>query len=153
LIIYGFTSRSIWRRQHCRWRAAKFRTCSVLRAFEQGGIFIVSHLLWHGVSVFPVSSEGPPHSVASYNTQGVWRIYSDPDPHGANIIDRWPPSSWWLYLATENITWRRLISIWDIPWFVISYYFYPTSFVFSIPKPSHEPQYHKSSDLHECFLI
>jgi hypothetical protein len=26
LIIYGFTSRSlIWRRHHCRWRAAKFR--------------------------------------------------------------------------------------------------------------------------------
>jgi hypothetical protein len=44
--------------------------CSALRAFEQGGIFIVSHLLWHGTSVFPVSSEGPPHSVASYDTQG-----------------------------------------------------------------------------------
>jgi hypothetical protein len=26
--------------------------CSVLRAFEQGGIFIVPHLLWHGASVF-----------------------------------------------------------------------------------------------------
>jgi hypothetical protein len=43
---------------------------SALRAFQQGGIFIVPHLLWHGASVFPVSSEGPPHSVASYNTQG-----------------------------------------------------------------------------------
>ena len=30
--------------------------CSALRAFEQGGIFIVPHLLWHGTSVFPVSS-------------------------------------------------------------------------------------------------
>jgi hypothetical protein len=44
--------------------------CSALRAFEQGGIFIVPRLLWHGASVFPVSSEGPPHSVASYDTQG-----------------------------------------------------------------------------------
>jgi hypothetical protein len=44
--------------------------CSALRAFEQGGIFIVPHLLWHGASVFPVSSEGPPHLVASYDTQG-----------------------------------------------------------------------------------
>jgi hypothetical protein len=35
--------------------------------FEQGGIFIVPQMLWHRVSVFPVSSEGPPHSVA---TQG-----------------------------------------------------------------------------------
>jgi hypothetical protein len=34
--------------------------CSALRAFEQGGILIVPHLLWH---------EGPPHSVASYETQ------------------------------------------------------------------------------------
>jgi hypothetical protein len=55
--------------------------CLALRAFEQGGIFIVPHLLWHGTSVFPVSSEGLPHSVAYYNTQGMWIIYSNPDPH------------------------------------------------------------------------
>jgi hypothetical protein len=41
----------------------------LLRAFEEGGIFIVPHLLWHGTSVFLVSSEGLPHSVASYDTQ------------------------------------------------------------------------------------
>jgi hypothetical protein len=29
--------------------------CSALRAIEQGGIFIVPHLLWHRASVFPVS--------------------------------------------------------------------------------------------------
>jgi hypothetical protein len=40
------------------------------QGFEQGGIFIVPHLLWNGTSVFPVSSEGPSHSVASYDTQG-----------------------------------------------------------------------------------
>jgi hypothetical protein len=44
--------------------------CSALRAFEQGGIFILPHLLWQQISVFPVSSEGPPHLVASYNMQG-----------------------------------------------------------------------------------
>jgi hypothetical protein len=44
--------------------------CSALRAFEQGGVFIVSHLLWHGTSVFPVSSERPPQSVAFYDTHG-----------------------------------------------------------------------------------
>jgi hypothetical protein len=37
--------------------------CLELRDFEQGGIFIVPHLLWHRSSVFPISSEGPPHSV------------------------------------------------------------------------------------------
>ena len=40
--------------------------CSALRAFEQGGFLIVPYLLWHGTS----SSEGPPHSVASYDTHG-----------------------------------------------------------------------------------
>jgi hypothetical protein len=44
--------------------------CSALGAFEQGGIFIVPHLLWHGTSVFPVSSERLPHLVASYDTRG-----------------------------------------------------------------------------------
>ena len=72
-------------------------------AFEQGGIFIVPHQLRHGASVFPVSSEGPPHSVAFYDTlgdvedlfypgpsqvpyqspftthKGMWRTYSNPD--------------------------------------------------------------------------
>jgi hypothetical protein len=43
--------------------------CSVLKTFEQGGIFVVPHLLWNGTSVFPVSSEGPPHSVAFYYMQ------------------------------------------------------------------------------------
>jgi hypothetical protein len=43
--------------------------CSELRAFEQGGIFIVAYLLWYGTSFFPVSSEGPPHSVASKDTR------------------------------------------------------------------------------------
>jgi hypothetical protein len=33
-------------------------------------MFIVPDLLWYRVYVFPVLSEGPPHSVASYDTQG-----------------------------------------------------------------------------------
>jgi hypothetical protein len=40
----------------------------VLAAFEQGGIFIFLHLLWHGASIFTVLS-GPPHLVASYDAQ------------------------------------------------------------------------------------
>ena len=43
---------------------------SALKAFEQEEIFVVTHLLWHGTSVFPVSSEGPPQSIASYDTNG-----------------------------------------------------------------------------------
>jgi hypothetical protein len=37
----------IWRRHQCRWRATNLGLCSALRAFEQGGIFIAPHLLWH----------------------------------------------------------------------------------------------------------
>jgi hypothetical protein len=44
--------------------------CSALRAFEQGEIFIVPSPLWHGASVFTVSSESPPHLIASYDLQG-----------------------------------------------------------------------------------
>jgi hypothetical protein len=39
-----------------------------LREGRVGFFFIVQHLLWHGASVFPVSSEGLPHSVTSYYT-------------------------------------------------------------------------------------
>jgi hypothetical protein len=60
----------IQRRHHCRWRATNLGLCSALRAFEQEGIFIVSHLLWHRTSFFPVSSEGSPHSVAFNDTRG-----------------------------------------------------------------------------------
>jgi hypothetical protein len=41
-----------------------------LRAFEQGGIFKVPHLLRKRASVFLISSEGLPHSIAFYYTQG-----------------------------------------------------------------------------------
>jgi hypothetical protein len=52
----------------------KLGLCLALKASEQGGIFIV----WHGALVFPVSSEGPSHSVATY----IWRFYSNLDPRG-----------------------------------------------------------------------
>ena len=42
----------IWRRHHCRWRAANFDLCSALMAIEQWGFFSVPHLLWHGASVY-----------------------------------------------------------------------------------------------------
>ena len=75
MIIYGFTSRSRIFHLYGDVTIAgeglqKLGLCSALRAFEQGGTFIVPHLLWHGTSVFPVSSEGPPHLVASYDTRG-----------------------------------------------------------------------------------
>jgi hypothetical protein len=115
LIIYSFTSRS--RIFHLYGDVTitgkglqNLGLCSALRAFEHRGIFIVPHLLRHGALVFPVSSEEPPHSVASYDTHGdvedlflhrSWRspsvasydmqrdaedLYSYPDPHGFSSI-------------------------------------------------------------------
>jgi hypothetical protein len=75
LIIYGFTSHSRIFHLYGDVTIAgegllNWGLCSALRAFEQGGIFIVPHLLWLSTSAFPVSSEGPPHLVAFYDTQG-----------------------------------------------------------------------------------
>jgi hypothetical protein len=62
--------------------------CSALRASEQGGIFIVPHLLWQGASDFPVSSEGPPQSIASYDRQAM--------------LTRIPTDSFWSYRNVTN---------------------------------------------------
>jgi hypothetical protein len=67
---YCFTSRSRIFHQYedVTIASTKLRSMRLaLRAFELGGIFIVPHLLWHGATIFPVSSEGPPHSVTSYD--------------------------------------------------------------------------------------
>ena len=48
---------------------------------EKGGIFIVPRLLWHGTSVFAVSSEGPPPLVVSYNKLDILRTHPNPDPN------------------------------------------------------------------------
>ena len=42
----------IWRRYHCRWRAANFDLCSALMVIDQWGFFNVPHLLWRGPSVY-----------------------------------------------------------------------------------------------------
>ena len=56
LFVWSFSSNQnfslIWRRHHCRWRAANIDLCSALMAIEQWGFFSVPHLLWHGASVY-----------------------------------------------------------------------------------------------------
>jgi hypothetical protein len=53
----------------------------MLRAFEQGGIFYCATLTVTRGLGFPVSSEGPPHHSHLTTKKGMWRIYSNPDPH------------------------------------------------------------------------
>jgi hypothetical protein len=62
LFVYSRTSNfsAIWRLSPSTgYRAANFGLCSALRAFEQGDIFIVPHLLRHRTSVYTASSERP----------------------------------------------------------------------------------------------
>jgi hypothetical protein len=89
---------------------------SALRAFEQGGIFIVPHLLWHRASVFPVSSEGPPHSVASYDThtRGCGGSILTRIPTGGTICMKYVRYIWpneLLYLQTKEL-WQS-VNLWD----------------------------------------
>ena len=49
----------IWRRHHCRWRAANFDLCSALMTIEQWGFFNVPHLLWHEPTVYNGHLRGP----------------------------------------------------------------------------------------------
>jgi hypothetical protein len=75
LIIYCFTSRSkifhLYRDITITGEGLQnLGLCSAFRAFDQGGIFIVPPAVI-GALVFLVSSEGPPHSVAFYDSQGV----------------------------------------------------------------------------------
>ena len=59
-LFYSYTlslTRCYW-----QWKGATFIRFYVA---ERWWILIVSYLLWHGASVFKVSSEGPPHLVAS----------------------------------------------------------------------------------------
>jgi hypothetical protein len=82
--------------------------CSVLRGFEQGRILIVPHLLWYRASVFAVSSEGPSHSVASYDIYGYLRTYSDLDPHWVTIHGKIYITAWYIHsisTSTNISTW------------------------------------------------
>jgi hypothetical protein len=117
LIIYDFTSRS---RTFISWLqtsplAGEGRQnlgfYSALRAFEQGGIFIVPHLLRHGTSVFPVSFEGPPLSVA-FHDNAQFKI------GGKDIIQLFPlksNNSWYMYMSFHNTITRFQNSSFFLP--------------------------------------
>ena len=49
----------IWRRHHCRLRAANFDLCSALMAIEQWGFFNVPHQPRHGPTVYYGHLRGP----------------------------------------------------------------------------------------------
>ena len=60
-----------WHNLSCM-KGQKFAT--MLMDFEHGGIYIVPHLLWHGTSVFTVSSKRPPPPSPHQIVSPIWRI-------------------------------------------------------------------------------
>jgi hypothetical protein len=85
------------------------------RPFEQEGIFIVPHLLWHGTSVFPVSSEGLPHSVALRHTRGCG---------GPILTQILTGQSLWKLIAKIYISIYNLQQVRPIVWMRPIYYFF-----------------------------
>ena len=76
----------LWRRYHCRWRAANFYLPSELMAIEQWGFFSLLNLLWHGSSVYNVTLTPIAERLAVDLSQHVfttqfchyWDSYSQP---------------------------------------------------------------------------
>jgi hypothetical protein len=60
----------IWRRHHCRWRAAKFCHCSALGAFEQEGSLSCHTCCDTGPRFSRSHPKDRQNSVASYDTRG-----------------------------------------------------------------------------------
>jgi hypothetical protein len=69
--------------------AANLGPCSALRGFEQGGVFIMLHLLRYGTSVYTVSSEraaSTSHSgVRTLNSRIIRSFYARRSNHCAYI--------------------------------------------------------------------
>jgi hypothetical protein len=57
-----------------------FGLCSALRAFEQGGFFILQHLLWHGSRFFRFHPKDRPIQSLLTTHMGMWRTYSNSNP-------------------------------------------------------------------------
>ena len=63
-----------------------FNLDCIVRPFEQGGMFIVPHLLRHGTSFFAVSSEGLfTYSHLPWQANGTYDLYQY--PHGEFVIE------------------------------------------------------------------
>jgi hypothetical protein len=79
VIIYGFASRSRIFHLYGDVTIAgeglqTLGLCSALRAFEQGEIFIVPHLLRHGASIFLSHPKDRPIQSPFTTHEGMWGI-------------------------------------------------------------------------------
>jgi hypothetical protein len=89
------------RRHHYRWRGAKYRPTLGAQGLWAGRDFYRATAAVIRDFGFPVSSEGPPQSVASYDTHGDRRIYSNPDHLVYDYFQFYVP------LKNFSLIWRR----------------------------------------------
>jgi hypothetical protein len=105
---------------YCRWKAAKLVLCSALRAYEQGGILIVSHLLWN---------ESPATvTYRSENSSTGWKIV-----HKQLIITESDAHVWrvrFLYRTVQKIGWWP-VTMPQEDWMTIYCYIHPAQDFFS----------------------
>jgi hypothetical protein len=82
----------LWRCHHCQWRAAKFRSMLGAQGLWAGrDLYLAIPAVTWDLN-FSVSSEQSPITTH----KGMWRIYSNPDPHGS-LFSRliWYPWGYW----------------------------------------------------------
>ena len=93
----------IWRRHHCRWRAAKFDLCSALISIEQWRFYTLSHLLRHGASVNNNHLWG--HMTLTFGIGAVTTCFYD--------LVR---SGWEMICFIFILIFNRIIDITGFPW-------------------------------------
>jgi hypothetical protein len=98
----------IWRRPHCRWRAAGLKPMLDVLVSEQVGL--LSRHTWcdMGLNFFLVSSDPPSHLVASYNKQGdaediITQALKDTVINGSSFVHSKPLKDLTFFSMSETV--------------------------------------------------
>jgi hypothetical protein len=77
----------MWRRHHYRWRATKFRPILGVQGLWEGrDLYRATPAVTRGLGFFSRSHPKDRPIQSPFTThKGMWRIYSNPDPHGSPI--------------------------------------------------------------------
>jgi hypothetical protein len=87
----------IWRRHHCRWRAAKIRPMLSTQGLWAGRYLYCTTVVvtWDLLKARSIQSPLTTH-------KATCRIYSDPNPHGSISGNLWQKVLW--FMKTKNMT-------------------------------------------------
>jgi hypothetical protein len=75
---------SVWRRHHCRWRAAKFRLMLGAQGLWAGrGLYRTTPAVTQRLGFSGIIRRTTPFTGLLQHARGMWRIYSNSDPNGS----------------------------------------------------------------------